>query len=91
MRRSALAVALLLATAPVARATEVTPATGPELRVVEVAAPSIRKDVVVAPARAEARSTKAAAVERVGAGRLLIIVALATFILFYLSLPLLMG
>ena len=63
MRRSALAVALLLATAPVAHATEVTPEVKPELRAVEVATPSIRQDVMVAPARAEARNSRAAAVQ----------------------------
>lgn len=53
MRRSALAVALLLATAPVAGATEITPDAKPELRAVEVAVPQIRKQIAVAPARAE--------------------------------------
>ena len=64
MRRSALAVALLLATAPVAGATEITPEARPEMRAVEVAAPSIRTDLVVAPARSETRSTDTATVRQ---------------------------
>lgn len=60
MRRSVLAVALLLATAPIAGATEIPPTAKPELRAVEVAAPAIRKDLAVAPARAEAERGVAA-------------------------------
>lgn len=73
MRRSTLAVALLLATAPLAHATEVTPDVKPELRAVEVSAPSIRTDIVVAPARAEARSAKAATVQQMSLTTILII------------------
>jgi hypothetical protein len=58
MRRSVLAVAILLATAPVASATEAMPDVKPDLRAVEVAAPSVRTVVVVAPARAEVRTTE---------------------------------
>lgn len=58
MRRTAMAIALLLATAPVAGATEITREVKPEVRAVEVAAPSIRQNPVVAPAQAEARDTK---------------------------------
>ena len=61
MRRSALAVVLLLAAAPIAGATEITPEVKPELRAVEVAVPAIRKQVVVAPAHAdEVRNVSAA-------------------------------
>lgn len=74
MRRSVLAVALLLATAPIAGATEITPETKPEMRVVEVAAPSIREDVAVAPERAEARTTKSAAVQQMNTTTLVILV-----------------
>ena len=63
MRRSAFAVALLLATAPVASATEIAPDVKPDLRAAEVSAPSIREGIVVAPARSEARSTTAVAVQ----------------------------
>ena len=63
MRRTALAVALLLATAPVARAEGPATDVKPDLRAVEVAAPSVREDVVVAPARVDARSTTAATVQ----------------------------
>jgi hypothetical protein len=73
MRRTTLAVALLLATAPLAQATEVTPDVKPQLRAVEVAAPSIRTDLVVAPARAEAPSTKAATVQQMSLGTILIV------------------
>ena len=58
MRRSALAVALLLATAPVAGATEITPEVKPEMRAVEVAVPSIRKDVVIAASQVETRKAE---------------------------------
>lgn len=57
MRRSALAVALLLATAPLASANEVVPEVKPDLRAVDVAAPSVREGAVVIPARAEHRTT----------------------------------
>lgn len=60
MRRTATALALLLATAPVAGATEITPEAKPNLQVVEAAAPAIRESVVVAPAHAEARSAETA-------------------------------
>lgn len=60
MRRTAAALALLLATAPVAGATEITPETKPEIRVVEGTAPAIRQDLAIAPAHADTRSTKAA-------------------------------
>ncbi len=59
MRRTAMAIAVLLATAPVAGATEITPEIKPEVRAVEVAAPTIRQNLVVAPAQAEVRSAKA--------------------------------
>jgi hypothetical protein len=85
MRRTTLAVALLLATAPLAQATEITPDVKPQLRAVEAAAPSIRTDVVVAPARAKALNTRAATVQQMSLGTILIIalvvigvVALAT-------------
>ncbi|CAN5705786.1 hypothetical protein BH23GEM5_BH23GEM5_13450 [soil metagenome] len=73
MRRTTLAVALLLATAPLAQATEITPDVKPQLRAVEVAAPSIRTDVVVARARAEAPNTRAATVQQMSLGTILII------------------
>ena len=60
MRHSAFAVALLLAAAPVASATEVTPDVRPDVRAAAVSAPSIREGVVVVPARSEGRSTPAA-------------------------------
>ena len=63
MRYSALAVALLLATAPVVSATEVTRDVKPDLRAAEVSAPSIREGVVVVPARSETRSATAATVQ----------------------------
>jgi hypothetical protein len=55
-----MAFALLLATAPVAGATEITREIKPEVRAVEVAAPSIRQSPVAVAAQAEVRSTKAA-------------------------------
>lgn len=58
MRRTAAALALLLATAPVASATEIIPEAKPEIRVVEGTAPAIRQDIAIAPA--DAHSTKAA-------------------------------
>lgn len=73
MRRTMLAVALLLATAPLAQATEITPNVKPQLRAVEVAAPSVRTDVIVAPARAEAPKTKAATVQQMSLGTILIV------------------
>lgn len=54
MRRSAWALGLLLAMTPAAAVAEVTPNAKPETRAVEVAAPEIRKEISVAPARAEA-------------------------------------
>lgn len=74
MRHSVLAVALLLATAPIAGATEITPETKPEMRVVEVAAPSVRTNVAVAPAHAEARTTKPAAAQQMNTTTLVILV-----------------
>ncbi len=63
MRRITFAVALLLATAPVARAETPVPAVQPDLQVVQVAAPTVRQDAVeptIAKARNEA-TTKATA------------------------------
>ena len=76
MRRSALAVALLLASAPVAGATEITPDVRPALRAVEVAAPSIRKDVTVAPTRAvtNAKTKRAAQFEGMSTTTVVILV-----------------
>ncbi len=73
MRRTTFAVALLLATAPLAHATEIAPDVKPQLRAVEVAAPSIRTDVVVAAARAEAPNTRAATVQQMSLGTILIV------------------
>ncbi len=58
MRRTVMAIAVLLATAPVASATEITPEIKPEVRAVEVSAPTIRQNLAVMPAHAEARSVK---------------------------------
>ena len=58
MRRTAMALTLLVATAPVAGATEITPEIKPEVRAVQVAAPSIRQNPAVVPAQAEARTAK---------------------------------
>lgn len=86
MRRTALALALLLATAPVAHATEGTPDVKPELRAVEVAAPNIRTDAVVAPARTEARSGKAAAVQQLNVTTIVIIALVVVGVLALASL-----
>ncbi len=85
MRRSALVVALLLATAPVANATEVTPNAKPDLRAVEVAAPSIREDIKVAPVRPETRSTKASTVQQVNLTNVIIIALVVIGILALVS------
>ena len=60
MRRTAIALALLLAAAPVAGATEITPEVKPNLQVAETAAPAVRESVVVAPAQTEIRSAETA-------------------------------
>ena len=78
MRRSALAVALLLATAPVAGATEISPEVKPELRAVEVATPTIRKQLNVAPARAEeVRKVRTSAVQEGMSTTTIVILVLA--------------
>ncbi len=74
MRRSALALVLLLAAAPVANATQVTPGVKPDLRAAEGAAPIIRSDVVPAPARVEAQSIRASTVQRLDTRTILIFV-----------------
>lgn len=85
MRRSAFAVALLLATAPIASATEVPREVKPEMRAVEVAAPSIRQDVKVAPARGEVRNTRAATVQQMSLGNIVIIALVVIGILALVS------
>ncbi len=86
MRRSALAVALLLATAPLVDATENARDIQPELRVVEAPAPTIRPAALVAPALAEARTPDAATT-----ARWVVLGILAGVVVFLWSLPWLMG
>lgn len=74
MRRSAFAVALLLATAPIASATEIVPEVRPEMRVVEVAAPTIRQDAVVKSAVVENRKATKATTQRMNTTTLVILV-----------------
>lgn len=74
MRRSAFAVALLLATAPIASATGIVPEVRPEMRVVEVAAPTIRQDAVVKSAVVENRKATKATTQRMNTTTLVILV-----------------
>lgn len=86
MRPSALALALLLAAAPAAHATEVTPDAKPEMRAVEVAAPKIRTDAVAVPARADARDAEAAAVQQLNVSTIVIIALVVIGVLALASL-----
>lgn len=89
MRRTTFAVALLLATAPMARAETPVPAVQPDLQVVHVAAPTVRQDAVeptIAKARNEA-ATKTTA--QMGMSRnfwvLLVAVGAAALVLLAIS------
>jgi hypothetical protein len=66
--------ALLLATAPMASATNVMPEIKPEMRVVEAAAPSIRQEAVVQAAVAENRKATTRTVQRMNTTTIIIIV-----------------
>ncbi len=74
MRRTTFAVALLLATAPVARAETPVPAVQPNLQVVEVAAPTVRQDAVVQTAVAENRKAMARTTQRMNTTTIVILV-----------------
>ncbi len=88
MRRITFAVALLLATAPMARAETPVPTVQPDLQVVQVAAPTVRQDAVeptIAKAQNEATKTTA----QLGMGRnfwvLLVAVGAAALVLLALA------
>ena len=85
MRRTAFAIALLLATAPLASATEIVPEVKPEMRAVEVAAPTIRQDAVVKANVVETRKATTATVQRMNTTTIVILVLAAIGVLAILA------
>jgi hypothetical protein len=77
MRRTALAIALLLASAPVARAETPVPTVQPDLQVVQTVAPTVRQEAVSVAAAAETRKATTATVQRRMSTTTIVILALA--------------
>ncbi len=74
MRPATFAVALLLATAPMARAETPVPAVQPDLQVVEVAAPMVRQEAVPVAAVAEARKATTRTAQQMNTTTIVILV-----------------
>jgi hypothetical protein len=91
MCRPALAVALLLATAPAANATEMTHEIKPDVRTVEPTGPGIREASVPAIAHAGTRSAEAATTRRKVDGYLILAAIIGAVTVFLLLMPLFMG
>ena len=84
MRRTTFAIALLLATAPVARAETPVPTVQPDLQVVQTAAPSVRQDPVKS-AVVETRKATTLATQRMNTTTIVILVLAAIGALVVLS------